>query len=163
MLTSGERPVQEAMMGARSGTACQRAASALRGSSSGASSAMSSAGCSAASSSPPKSSNASNFVLAGAFAASSRALSCSTQVAHKCRDATWQGVALLGHVLILLHIVPVTPAGNVFPYSSRGEGGGPCWKACMWSRTCSLAPFMSHGERKHRWLKGKMIIGQVSP
>ena len=88
MLTSGERPVQEAMMGARSGTACQRAASALRGSSSGASSAMSSAGCSAASSSPPKSSNASNFVLAGAFAASSRALSCNTQVAHKYRDAT---------------------------------------------------------------------------
>ena len=82
-------------MGARSGTACQRAASALRGASSGASSAMSSAGCSAASSSLSKSLNASNFILAGAFAASSLALSCGTQAAQINTDARshWPGIA----------------------------------------------------------------------
>ena len=69
------------MMGARSGTACHRAASALRGArlvsgSCAKSGASSPAGV--APSLPPKSAKASNLGLAGPAAASSRALSCDT-------------------------------------------------------------------------------------
>lgn len=68
-------------MGARSGTACQRAASALSGAIFGSGATSLSSACSAASS-LPKSWKASNFGFTGAFAASSRVFSCM-----RCRNA----------------------------------------------------------------------------
>ena len=69
------------MMGARSGTACHRAASALRGARLGSSSCARSGASPPAGAPPsllPKSAKASNLGLAGPAAASSRALSCGT-------------------------------------------------------------------------------------
>ena len=70
------------MMGARSGTARHRAASALRGARLGSGSCAepgTSSPAAAPSSFPPKSAKVSNLGLAGPAAASSRALSCGTE------------------------------------------------------------------------------------
>ena len=78
------------MMGARSGTACHRAASALRGARLGSGSCARSGAslpAGAPPSFPPKSAKASNLGLAGPAAASSRALSCNTVVAQPERTA----------------------------------------------------------------------------
>ena len=80
------------MMGARSGTACHRAASALRGARLGSGSCARSGASSPAGappSFPPKSAKASNLGLAGPAAASSRALSCD--IAYAQAEATASG------------------------------------------------------------------------
>ena len=90
------------MMGARSGTACHRAASALRGARLGAGSCAESGAslpAGAPSSFPPKSAKVSNLGLAGPAAASSRALSCDTADAPAERTFNGKSAPLLDTVL----------------------------------------------------------------
>lgn len=127
-------------MGARSGTACQRAASALRGASTGSPSATSAAGGPTASSSSPKSLNVSNCVFTGAFAASSLVLSYSIQYAQICEDArpqiqySFSGCCYLPDSLLYTSAIAAAHCGTA--------EGGEADRQCRCFRTCLLTSVM---------------------